>query len=83
MKEPLVERAFAAIGIRPIERPLVGLLFGNMFFSGLAIGIIRVCAFTLFLAHFASEQLAIIAIMLAVTGTLVTLVTPGTTSKGI
>jgi HEAT repeat protein/ATP/ADP translocase len=62
-----------ALGIRPEETPLVALLFGNMFMSGIAIGLIRVCAFTLFLANFDSEQLALVAILLAVTGIPVTL----------
>lgn len=62
-----------ALGIRPEETPLVTLLFGNMFMSGIAIGLIRVCAFTLFLANFGSEQLALVAILLAVTGIPVTL----------
>lgn len=44
-----------------------------MFFSGLSVGMIRVCAYTLFLAHFDAEQLALIAILLAVFGTLATL----------
>ncbi|MFT4721064.1 MAG: AAA family ATP:ADP antiporter [Candidatus Azotimanducaceae bacterium] len=62
-----------ALGIRPEETPLVALLFGNMFMSGIAIGLIRVCAFTLFLANFDSEQLALVAILLAITGIPVTL----------
>jgi ATP/ADP translocase/HEAT repeat protein len=62
-----------ALGIRPEETPLVALLFGNMFMSGIAIGLIRVCAFTLFLANFGSEQLALVAILLALTGIPVTL----------
>ena len=45
-----------------------------MFLSGIAIGMIRVCAFTLFLEYFASEQLALTAIGIAVFGTLITLV---------
>ncbi len=67
------ERFLVSLGIRPREAPLVSLLFSNMFLSGIAIGMIRVCAFTLFLKYFASEQLAVIAILLAFTGTLVTL----------
>ena len=61
-----------AIGVRPQESSLVALLFSNMFMSGLAIGMIRVCAFTLFLDMFGSDQLAVIAILLAFTGTFVT-----------
>ncbi len=63
----------ARLGIRPDERAVTALLFGNMFMSGLAIGMIRVCAFTLFLRHFGADRLALVAILLAVTGTLVTL----------
>ena len=70
---PPESRWLTRIGIRPGETPLVLLLFSNMFMSGIAIGMLRVCAFTLFLAHFNSEQLAILAILLAVTGTLATL----------
>jgi AAA family ATP:ADP antiporter len=62
-----------ALGIRPQESSLVALLFSNMFMSGLAIGMIRVCAFTLFLEKFGSDQLAVIAILLAFTGTFVTI----------
>jgi HEAT repeat protein/ATP/ADP translocase len=61
------------IGIRPSDKQLTLLLFSNMFFSGLSVGMIRVCAYTLFLAHFGSEQLALIAILLAIAGTFVTL----------
>jgi ATP/ADP translocase len=61
------------IGIRPEEKQISFLLFSNMFFSGLTIGMVRVCAYTLFLAHFEAEQLALIAILLAVFGTLATL----------
>ena len=68
------ERFLAGLGIRPREAPLVVLLFSNMFLSGIAIGMIRVCAFTLFLEYFASEQLALTAIGIAVFGTLITLV---------
>ena len=68
----LADRLLAQIGVRRVERSLVALLFGNMFLSGLATGIIRVCAFTLFLEHFASEDLALVAILLAVTGGLST-----------
>ncbi|MBV1877656.1 MAG: HEAT repeat domain-containing protein [Pseudomonadales bacterium] len=69
----LLGRLFTHLGIRPAERSLVALLFGNMFLSGLAMGVLRVCAFTLFLEQFASEQLAINAILLAISGTLITL----------
>lgn len=68
------ERFFVGLGIRPREAPLVALLFSNMFLSGIAIGMIRVCAFTLFLEYFASEQLALTAIGIAIFGTLITLV---------
>lgn len=61
------------LGIRPSETQVTALLCSNMFLSGIAIGMIRVCAFTLFLEHFSSDRLALIAILLAVTGTLVTL----------
>jgi HEAT repeat protein len=67
------EKLLLGLGIRPREAPLVALLFSNMFLSGIAIGMIRVCAFTLFLEYFASEQLALTAILIAVSGTLVTL----------
>lgn len=82
----LADRLLAQIGVRRVERSLVALLFGNMFLSGLATGIIRVCAFTLFLEHFASEDLALVAILLAVTGTILTLVldrfTGGLSTRG-
>ncbi|MDZ7685250.1 MAG: HEAT repeat domain-containing protein [Gammaproteobacteria bacterium] len=61
------------LGIRPDEKEATALLCGNMFLSGIAIGMIRICAFTLFLEHFSSDRLALVAILLAVTGTLVTL----------
>jgi hypothetical protein len=61
------------IGIRPKEKQITLLLFSNMFFSGLSVGMIRVCAYTLFLAHFKSDLLALIAVLLAVFGTLATL----------
>lgn len=73
------EKFLVGMGIRPREAPLVGLLFSNMFLSGIAIGMIRVCAFTLFLEYFASEQLAITAIGIAIIGTLITLVIERTT----
>jgi len=44
-----------------------------MFLSGITLGMIRVCAYTLFLSHFESDQLALIAILLAITGILMTL----------
>ena len=68
------EKLLIGLGVRPREAPLVALLFSNMFLSGIAIGMIRVCAFTLFLDYFASEQLALTAILIAVVGTVVTLV---------
>ena len=81
-----LDRFLAALGVRAVEKNLVALLFGNMFMAGLAIGIIRVCAFTLFLEHFAAQQLALVGILLAVTGTLVTLtlerVTRGFSAQG-
>tara|TARA_R110002072_G_scaffold103600_3_gene227302 strand:+ start:24606 stop:27374 length:2769 start_codon:yes stop_codon:yes gene_type:complete len=52
-----------------------------MFLSGIAIGMIRVCAFTLFLEYFASEQLALTAIGIAVLGTLITLILERSTRK--
>jgi AAA family ATP:ADP antiporter len=73
------DKLLVNLGIRPREAPLVGLLFSNMFLSGIAIGMIRVCAFTLFLEYFASEQLALTAIGIAIIGTLVTLVIDRTT----
>lgn len=75
------ERFLVGLGIRPREAPLVALLFSNMFLSGIAIGMIRVCAFTLFLEYFASEQLALTAIGIAVLGTLITLVLERSTRR--
>ena len=49
-------------------------MFSNMFMSGIAIGMIRVCAFTLFLEHWESSQLALIAILIALIGMPMTLV---------
>ena len=49
------------------------LMFSNMFMSGMAIGMIRVCAITLFLEHWSSEQLALIAILIAAVGMPMTL----------
>ena len=63
----------SVLGIRPEETTVISLLFGNMFVSGIAIGMLRVAAFTLFLAEFSAEQLAIMAILLAFTGTVLTL----------
>tara|TARA_E500000331_G_scaffold58958_2_gene53351 strand:+ start:8117 stop:10975 length:2859 start_codon:yes stop_codon:yes gene_type:complete len=63
----------SALGVRPEETTVITLLFGNMFVSGIAIGMLRVAAFTLFLAEFSAEQLAIMAILLAFTGTTLTL----------
>lgn len=67
------DKLLVKLGVRPRESSLVALLFSNMFLSGIAIGMIRVCAFTLFLEYFASEQLALTAILIAVVGTVVTL----------
>ncbi|MAW27785.1 MAG: hypothetical protein CMP98_03160 [Gammaproteobacteria bacterium] len=63
----------SVLGVRPEETAVISLLFGNMFVSGIAIGMLRVAAFTLFLAEFTAEQLAIMAILLAFTGTVLTL----------
>lgn len=63
-----LDRFLARLGIRPEDRAATALMFSNMFMSGLAIGMIRVCAFTLFLEHWGSEQLALIAILIAVVG---------------
>jgi ATP:ADP antiporter, AAA family len=68
------EQWLARLGIRPEEKSVTTLLFGNMFMSGIAIGMIRVCALTLFLEHFGSEQLALIAILLAVVGMPITII---------
>ena len=68
------ERLLARLGIRPEDKSVTALLFSNMFMSGIAIGMIRVCAFTLFLEHWKSEQLALIAILIAVVGMPMTLV---------
>ncbi|MBQ76511.1 MAG: hypothetical protein CMQ20_16015 [Gammaproteobacteria bacterium] len=62
------EQWLARLGIRPDEKSVTALLFSNMFLSGIAIGMIRVCALTLFLKHFGSEQLALVAILLALIG---------------
>ena len=68
------ERWFARFGIRPEDKAATALMFGNMFMSGIAIGMIRVCAFTLFLAQWESEQLALIAILIAIVGMPMTLI---------
>lgn len=67
------ERFLARLGIRPEDKTATALMFSNMFMSGIAIGMIRVCAFTLFLAHWESEQLALIAILIALVGMPMTL----------
>ncbi len=59
------DRWLARFGIRPEDKSVTLLMFGNMFMSGIAIGMIRVCAFTLFLEHWDSENLALIAILIA------------------
>ena len=68
------ERILARLGIRPEDKSATAFMFSNMFMSGIAIGMIRVCAFTLFLEHWGSEQLALIAILIAVIGMPMTLV---------
>lgn len=68
-----LDRWLGMIGIRPDEKDVTALLFSNMFLSGIAIGMIRVCAFTLFLDVFGADRLALVAILLAITGTLITL----------
>jgi len=68
-----LDRILAFLGVRPDEKKVTILLFSNMFMAGLAIGLVRVCAYTLFLERFGAEQLAIIAVMLAVAGTVITL----------
>jgi len=67
------ERWLARFGIRPEEKSVTALLFCNMYLSGTAIGMIRVCALTLFLKYYGSEQLALIAILLAMIGMPVTI----------
>ncbi|MCH8257639.1 MAG: HEAT repeat domain-containing protein [Proteobacteria bacterium] len=62
------EQWLVRLGIRPEDKSVTMLLFSNMFLSGIAIGMIRVCAFTLFLKYYGSEQLALIAILLAMIG---------------
>ncbi len=67
------ETWLARLGIRPEDKAVTAMLFSNLFLSGIAIGMIRVCALTLFLAHYGSEQLALIAILLALIGMPVTI----------
>jgi ATP:ADP antiporter, AAA family len=62
------EQWLAKLGVRPEDKTVTALLFSNMFLSGIAIGMIRVCALTLFLKHYGSEQLALIAILMALVG---------------
>jgi len=66
-------RFLARFGIRPEDKMPTSLMFSNMFMSGIGIGMIRVCAFTLFLNYWAAEQLALIAILIAAVGMPVTL----------
>ena len=68
------DRILAKLGIRPEDKMPTSLMFSNMFMSGMAIGMIRVCAITLFLEHWSSEQLALIAILIAAVGMPMTLV---------
>ena len=67
------DRILAKLGIRPEDKMPTSLMFSNMFMSGMAIGMIRVCAITLFLEHWSSEQLALIAILIAAVGMPMTL----------
>lgn len=67
------DRLLARFGIRPEDKSATALMFSNMFMSGIAIGMIRVCAFTLFLEYWESEQLALIAILIAAVGMPMTL----------
>jgi len=67
------DRFLARLGIRPDDQTPTSLLFSNMFMSGIGIGMIRVCAFTLFLNYWAAEQLALIAILIAAVGMPMTL----------
>jgi len=67
------DRFLARLGIRPEDKTPTSLMFSNMFMSGIGIGMIRVCAFTLFLNYWAAEQLALIAILIAVVGMPMTL----------
>ena len=59
------------LGIRPEDKTVTGLLFSNIFMSGIAISMIRVCALTLFLKEFDSEQLALIASLVADRATII------------
>ena len=61
------------LDVRPEETAVISLLFGNIFVSGTAIGMLQVAALTPFPAEFTAEQLAIMAILLAFTGTVLTL----------
>jgi len=67
------DRFLARLGIRPDDKTPTSLMFSNMFMSGIGIGMIRVCAFTLFLNYWAAEQLALIAILIAAVGMPMTL----------
>ena len=67
------DRFLARLGIRAEDRRPTSLLFSNMFMSGISIGMIRVCAFTLFLNYWAAEQLALTAILIAAVGMPMTL----------
>ncbi|MBT6892046.1 MAG: hypothetical protein HOA25_11130 [Gammaproteobacteria bacterium] len=67
------DRFLARLGIRPEDKTPTSLLFSNMFMSGIGIGMIRVCAITLFLNYWAAEQLALIAILIAAVGMPMTL----------
>jgi AAA family ATP:ADP antiporter len=73
------ERWLAALGVRPEDKEVTSLLFGNMFLAGLAISLTRVCAYTLFLKHFGSDKLALTAVLLAISGTLLTLILDAST----
>ena len=63
----------SVLDVRPEETAVISLLFGNIFVSGTAIGMLRVAALTPFPAEFTAEQLAIMAILLVFTGTVLTL----------
>ncbi len=63
-----IDRWLARFGIRPEDKSATALMFSNMFMSGIAIGMIRVCAFALFLEIWDSSQLALIAILIAMVG---------------
>lgn len=68
------DRWLARFGIRPEDKSATALMFTNMFMSGIAIGMIRVCAFALFLEIWDSSQLALIAILIAMVGMPMTIV---------